>query len=76
MKVLEIVLELLSPDGRALLAAKSYYFGVGGGVAELRRILDYSIDRQHFKSLSITDTKIFSDGRSNTREIICLRKTS
>ena len=61
-------LQGLKPNGRAYVAAKVYYFGVGGSsqgfkdLARMRGILD------------VQDLITIDDGSSNKREIFCLTK--
>ncbi|CAL56831.1 Nicotinamide N-methyltransferase-like [Ostreococcus tauri] len=59
----------LSDDGACYVAAKSYYFGVGGGtnafVSYCEKNYDFKVER----------LKKFSDGKSNVREILVVRKT-
>lgn len=57
----------LKPDGLALVAAKTHYFGVGGGVQVYR---DYLAKQGTF---SVQTIKVFDDGRSNHREVFCMQ---
>lgn len=59
----------LSPAGVILLAAKSYYFGVGGGVASFKKAVDAD---GLFKCAVLARV---DDGKSNTREVLLLRRT-
>lgn len=59
--------QLAWPGGVALVAAKSYYFGVGGSVAEFRRLVGSD---ERFECAS---ARVFDDGRSNKREVLILR---
>ena len=54
--------------GVALIAAKSYYFGVGGGVDAFRQ----AIERAH-PDMEVKSVESFSDGASNVREILRVR---
>lgn len=60
----------LKPEGFILVAAKSYYFGVGGGVASFKRAVEKN---GQFQSVVIARV---DDGRSNIREVMLLRRTS
>lgn len=44
----------MTPNGCAYFAAKSYYFGVGGGVQQFS---DFLVDKQ----LTIEEIKVFPD---------------
>ena len=61
----------LSPRGVCLLAAKSYYFGVGGGTNAFA-----SYCETYFGALRVERVKTISDGKSNVREILAIRKIS
>ena len=50
--------------GAALVAAKSYYFGVGGGARSFRARLEREGD------LAVECVRTLSDGASNVREIL------
>ena len=52
--------------GKALIAAKSYYFGVGGGIATFRALL--AIDG----TFTVSTAATMDDGASNKREILLL----
>ena len=57
---------LRPPHGVALLAAKSYYFGVGGGTAGfLRLVSDDGV-------LEAARVAVIEDGASNRRELLRL----
>jgi hypothetical protein len=55
---------LQKPSGRAIVAAKSYYFGVGGGVAAFKAVVEAEA------LFSISHLKTIRDDSSNIREII------
>lgn len=55
---------LKKPHGVAIISGKTYYFGVGGGMALLRSQL--SLDNE----LRVTTLATINDGNSNVREII------
>ena len=50
--------------GVALVAAKSYYFGVGGGARSFRARLEHEGD------FAVECVRTLSDGASNVREIL------
>lgn len=52
--------------GYALIAAKSYYFGVGGGTASFMRLV------KHEGTFAAESIATFEDGASNKREILRL----
>ena len=62
-----IVDQLCRPTGMALVAAKSYYFGVGGSVALFRDIV------QKGGLLECSVLRTIEDGSSNRREILLLK---
>jgi hypothetical protein len=62
-----IVDQLRRPSGVALVAAKSYYFGVGGSVAQFRDLVERGGLLEHRGALTI------EDGSSNRREVLELR---
>ena len=51
----------------ALIAAKSYYFGVGGSVADFRSLVDAD---GRFECKGV---RTFEDGASNRREVLSVR---
>lgn len=53
----------LKPQGACYVAAKSYYFGVGGGCRYLEQVCAYF-------HLAYQTVKVVKDGNSNIREII------
>ena len=64
-----LIRTLLRRGGVVLLAAKSYYFGVGGSIAE-------------FKGLVAADSRFacrtlrtFEDGASNRREVLSITRS-
>lgn len=58
----------LSQSGTALIASKRYYFGVGGGTAELQTLI------AHCKTLSATVVFTADDGKSNVRDIVKIER--
>ena len=56
------------PDGVAFIAAKRYYFGVGGGIASFGA----AMTRAH-PDMEVETVETFSDGASNVREILRVR---
>lgn len=57
---------LKNPTGVCYLSAKSFYFGVGGGIAAFKKLVESDGDMCHAEVLTI------DDGRSNKREILRL----
>jgi hypothetical protein len=53
--------------GVALIAAKSYYFGVGGSVADFCALV------QADHRFACESVRIFEDGQSNRREVLQVR---
>lgn len=67
------ILSVLPVDGVAFIAAKTYYFGVGGGMSffkdcVMRRAKDAHVD------IDIRQERELRDGTSNVREIIRIRR--
>jgi hypothetical protein len=60
--------ECMRENGCLLLAAKSHYFGVGGGLAAFKRLAE--VDGQFVCSV----VSRIDDGASNVREILCLHR--
>ena len=58
----------VAPGGVALVAAKAYYFGVGGGSRTFREALERD------GSFEVDVAEEFSDGASNVREILRARR--
>ena len=58
---------ILHRDGVALIAAKRYYFGVGGSTADFRQVV-----AKH-GGLSVTTLRTIQDKTSNIREILAVR---
>ena len=65
----QLVQEQLRPGGTALIAAKSYYFGCGGSVADFKTLVA-SDARFECRTL-----RTFEDGASNRRECFAVRHT-
>lgn len=63
----QLLCEQLRVGGTALIAAKSYYFGVGGSVAEFCALVDAD-GRFECRRL-----RTFEDGASNRREVLSVR---
>lgn len=57
---------LKRPSGVAYIAAKSFYFGVGGGVAAFLELVKQD------GALTGEAVKVLNDGQSNRREILKL----
>lgn len=58
----------IMPGGVVLVAAKAYYFGVGGGVASFKKAI---ADDGRFQCESLTR---IDDGKSNVREVMLLHR--
>ncbi len=59
--------QCLKPDvGKAWIAAKSYYFGVGGGTASFTRLVKQD------GTFEVKVVDVIDDGASNKREILLL----
>lgn len=65
-KLLNCVYDRLKPDGVALLAAKTYYFGVGGGLRQFEELMD--------KDKRFTYKTVWLSTKGVNREIIELKK--
>lgn len=64
VKSLSAVLgQLLKPDGYALVAAKTYYFGVGGGTEMFQELVQS-------QNLKVEVAKTYQDGSTNVREML------
>lgn len=61
--------KLLAPDGICLLAAKRYYFGVGGGQHSFLDELKHKVP-----GLVAENVATFEDGKSNTRDILQVKR--
>lgn len=70
LQLLEAFDACLTPDGDVLVAAKSYYFGVGGSIASFKRLAE-----QDGRFVCPASSSI-DDGKSNKREILLLRRIS
>lgn len=64
-----IMNRMLAIDGVAILAAKRYYFGCGGGTIEFSEYLN-----KQFSDLQVDLESTFENGMSNTREIIGIKR--
>ena len=67
------VLDTLKPGGYALIAGKTYYFGVGGGMASFRSVVK-DIATERAVKVSIKVVEQLRDGKSNVREIARIDK--
>jgi hypothetical protein len=63
--LIQTIRSLLHIDGKALIGAKRYYFGVGGSTAEFGEHITL-----HCPDLKLNIVKVFMDGASNIREIL------
>lgn len=59
--------QLHFPSGVALVAAKSYYFGVGGSVAAFRSLVEAD------GRFSCSTVRVIENGASNRREVLAVR---
>jgi hypothetical protein len=59
--------QLRFPSGVALVAAKSYYFGVGGSVAAFRLLVEAD------GRFSCSTVRVIENGASNRREVLAVR---
>ena len=66
--LVDLVAHCLKPSGVALVAAKVFYFGVGGGVPEFTRRV--ARDPRFLAPETVAE---FDDGASNMRKILALR---
>ena len=57
---------LKKPGGICYLAAKSFYFGVGGGIAAFNKLVEQDGE------LECLQVAVLDDGKSNKREILKL----
>ena len=62
----DVIERILAPQGIALVAAKRYYFGCGGGTIEFA---DYLAQKTALKA---DLAAVFENGMSNTREILAI----
>lgn len=69
-KLLLEVLPRSGQPGKALVAAKRFYFGTGGGVEEFQRVLSELCDKAGRPAPTITTVLAVDDGSSNIREIL------
>lgn len=59
----------MNKGGKALLATKMYYFGVGGSLCEFEEYLE----ENHGDVLEMTSVKQVADKRNNKREVVMIR---
>ena len=62
-------MQCLAPGGVAYVAAKTYYFGVGGGSLAFT----HQVEEQVPARMSVTRVAAVDDGMGNKREILELR---
>lgn len=67
-QILDGCRECLKPDGVLLVASKSHYFGVGGGLAAFKKL----VETDGGFSLSVDWRS--DDGASNIREVLLLQR--
>ena len=65
--MLRCVQALKPPTGVAYIAAKSYYFGVGGGTSSFKKLL------KNDGMLEVQTVANIDDGAGNKREILKLK---
>lgn len=65
--LIQTLRSMLGRKGKAFIAAKRYYFGVGGGTPEFCQHID-----TYCPDMKITSIKQFINGASNIREILLL----
>jgi len=71
----EVLALLLRPGGCALVAAKRYYFGVGGGVEGFAEALSRPGEDNNSANFAPAQSlATFDDGASNVRELLLLRR--
>jgi predicted nicotinamide N-methyase len=66
--LLQQITNLLKPSGRALVAAKRFYFGVGGSTTDFMELVE------SYAALECQVVRVFADGSSNIREIVQVTK--
>jgi hypothetical protein len=66
-----LIQRLLSPKGRALVAAKRYYFGIGGSTRSFADLVAQTPGGGW--TCTVVDT--VEDGKSNIREILLVQRT-
>jgi predicted nicotinamide N-methyase len=60
----------LAPDGVALVATKTFYFGVGGGTLALKLALEQSAAADSERVLHMESIMQYADFKSNVRELL------
>lgn len=67
------IIDVLKPDGVALVAGKTYYFGVGGGMRAFEKAMLTTAEAMsvHVEMEVVDEVR---DGKSNVREIVRVRK--
>jgi SAM-dependent methyltransferase len=66
-KLYSFIKNLLKPDGEIYIAAKTYYFGCGGGVRQFESMVNNK------KEMKIETVRKIADGQSNMREILLMK---
>jgi len=61
----ELIKAVLAPNGIAYVAAKTYYFGVGGSTLKFKQLVRNC-------GFECTEVAVVRDGTSNFREILCI----
>jgi len=70
LPLFNLLIRLLSSTGVALIAAKRYYFGIGGSTMEFCELVERLVEGKW--ECMVVDT--IEDGKSNIREILLLRR--
>ena len=63
----DLLLNVLTPNGRAIIAAKRFYFGVGGGVSSFVALVN------QLGKAKVQVVASFEDGGSNIRDVLEFR---
>jgi len=66
-RLLALIIHALQPSGVALIAAKTFYFGVGGGTRDFAALAEAG-------GFAVRSVASFRDGVSNVREILWLQR--
>jgi SAM-dependent methyltransferase len=72
-KLYSVIRDHLHPNGTAYIAAKSYYFGVGGSVSAFIKYVQEQEEETGI-AVEIARTKLIDDGVSNIREILTITR--
>ncbi|GAB5360338.1 hypothetical protein AAMO2058_000618900 [Amorphochlora amoebiformis] len=61
--------QLLAKEGECYVAAKRYYFGIGGGILTLLQ------EVSRYRDLKVEVVRVFDDGKSNLRDIAVISRS-